>query len=1046
MERAVSVTSTEQIPLIFDVDVLVIGGWLAGVSAAHGAASRGLRVALIESGTFLGHELTAWQRPWVQWRTQDRQTLETWFPVDESRVSKTEGAILPLRMDAIKLKLEDRILSAGVKLLYASRPIGYRRDGDRWLVVIGNKSGRQAIATRYIVDATDISLMAHLAGAKPVGEDGRPRNDSGASVVHRTIEFIGVPQQDVRQYDVPPDLGVSGSKLTFYPGGASEDHVYVDIPLAFEAAGERSLEADFDVEMRSRAKSLEVAEYLCTKAEAFARKSASLFYVCPPASHAKGQLGLGSSQVMRGEGYSPVAALDQGAALANEISNGDADPADCHFLSGTRTLRLRLPDTSLAMAGRSDHSIAYRDESELRADWPGENVAAPITSIPVLAEADVAVIGGGTSGVPAAVAAAREGVQTVLVDMNPSLGGTGTLGGINAYWMSDCTAYSREIDDRVTVWHLRLGYRRTRFEGARREADGRYRYWGGDDMWSIEVKAQVLAEMCQEAGAAIYPESLCIGTLMNGKKVAGTVLATPYGPRAVLSRISVDATGDGDVAAFGGAEYVYGSERDKMTMWTSLAYFGEPGGLGNNHTTAADVADIFDYTRFILTARRRGRKLHDHGTYVAPRQSRHILGETTLTLKDEVLLAHHPDTIAVMYSNYDMKGVQVADLVNFGIHPPHLHIEIPYRALVPKELDSLFISGKAFSQTHDASAAPRMQRDIQLLGGVTGLAAAMAVRDGVQPRFLSVEKLRQRLLADKNLPLDIQVQREGSPEKGLQECIDAVSCEEESEWLAKPVSEAAESVSPLLRLCYAESSEVVPLLREAFAKASGERRLLLAKLLLWHRCQEGVDAVVQEVLRQCRSCDGIPPRHGRDWGGATPDHGVVPETAALLFALSRVGSLAVLPAFEAVVDRLEKSERNYRDHKTKVFSHIHAVAMGAERLAIPDFVPMLERLLAFPELQGAIRRDAPEIDMFEERKAMLVLYLARALARCGSRSGLLQLADLLNDQRSLIAKSALKELRDLTGLSLPRDRDRWREALASLPETAPPQPWELELG
>jgi hypothetical protein len=321
----------------------------------------------------------------------------------------------------------------------------------------------------------------------------------------------------------------------------------------------------------------------------------------------------------------------------------------------------------------------------------------------------------------------------------------------------------------------------------------------------------------------------------------------------------------------------------------------------------------------------------------------------------------------------------------------------------------------------------------------------MAVRDGVEPRSLSVAKLQSRLLANRNLPPGTLTQRESSSGTDVRACIEAVSCDEEWVWLAKPVSEFAECTSPLIQLCYAESSEVVPLLKEAFGKATGERRLLLARLLLWHRCEEGVDTVVREVLRLRDACGGLPPRLGRDWGGATPDHGIVPEAGALLFALARVQTPAVLPAFDAIADALSRTERDYRDHRTKVFSHIHAVAMGAERLAMPEFVPMLERLLAFPELQNAVQADAPEIDMFEERKAMLVLYLARALARCGSRDGLLQLADLLDDQRSLIAKSALRELRDLTGLALPRSRDCWREALADLPETLTPRPWELAL-
>ena len=70
--------------------------------------------------------------------------------------------------------------------------------------------------------------------------------------MRRTIEFTGVPHPGLRTYEVPESLGVWGNQVTVYPGGASEDHVYVDIPLEVEARLERSPEADFGVEMRSR--------------------------------------------------------------------------------------------------------------------------------------------------------------------------------------------------------------------------------------------------------------------------------------------------------------------------------------------------------------------------------------------------------------------------------------------------------------------------------------------------------------------------------------------------------------------------------------------------------------------------------------------------------------------------------------------------------------------------------------------------------------------------------------------------------------------------
>jgi hypothetical protein len=66
--------------------------------------------------------------------------------------------------------------------------------------------------------------------------------------------------------------------------------------------------------------------------------------------------------------------------------------------------------------------------------------------------------------------------------------------------------------------------------------------------------------------------------------------------------------------------------------------------------------------------------------------------------------------------------------------PPHLEIPIPYRALLPRRLENLLVTGKAYSCSHDALAATRMIDDLQNQGGAAGLAAALSVQDGVSPR------------------------------------------------------------------------------------------------------------------------------------------------------------------------------------------------------------------------------------------------------------------------------------------------------------------------
>lgn len=1023
VSRLIRVDNSQQIPLILEVDVLVIGGRLAGVAAAQAAAAGGLKAAVIESETYLGYEFGAWQRPWITWRNSQAGLLRAWLPLEDLPEPCPDGEHIALHMNQLKVKLEDRLLEQGVHILYASRPMTYRRERHQWLVVIGNKSGRQAVRARYLVDASEHGVMSYLAGAGA--------GAANSTLVRRTLEFTGVPRQGIQEYPVPAELGLAADAVTVYPGAFSDDHVYVDVALELEQARTRSPDSDRQVELLSRGVSLKVAEHLVRHVPAFRAA----------------KLGLGSLRTMRDTGFDASEALARGDELGKAMAAGDLSPEACYRVGGHSWEGLPLPKEPKQRPEGDAKAASLADRSAFGQSWPGETVEVTVDAVPVMAQADVLVVGGGTSGAPAAYTAAREGVSVAVVEMNSRLGGTGTVGGIKAHWMSTPNAFNDEIDRRVHEWERRVGYPEGRWDWRRTDSEGNGYVWGEDISWSIELKEQVLEEMCEEAGVSLYFDSLLVGTLLDEANVLGAVVATPYGPRAVLGHVTVDGTGDGDVAAFAGAEYTYGNERDRQTMFTSLPFYREPGGLGNNFTSAADMEDIFDYTRFILTSRRRGgrihRRFHDCGTYVAARESRHIHGEATITLEDQLMLRGYPDTVAVLFSNWDMKGQWFADIVEFGINPPHEDIDIPLRALIPHELERLIVAGKAFSLTHDACAAPRMQRDLILLGGAVGLAAASAVQERVSPRALDVGKLQRRLVETGNLPARaLEYAPPGPPD--FRALVEGLTGDEPLEWQEMLATEKALSVSPVVQLCLAPSDGVVPLLQEAFTQSEGRRRLLLARLLLFHRCADGADAVLQEVDRVFSTCDGLPRRVGDiDWSTGSPEQAIQPEVIFLINNLVRVGDRRVIRIAGTIVERLEQAGRDYRDIRAGIYDHVRTVAVAAERLTWPEFIPLLRRLLELPEVRESVFPRGFELDYFRERRAFLVLQLARGLARCGSKEGLLQLAALLADPRALVAGSAHQELRALTGMDHPRDDDRWRDALQSWPESSEPIPWQV---
>lgn len=1013
-----------KVPVIAEVDLLVVGGGLSGMPAAVAYAKKGKKVLVIEQGTFLGYEIGAWQRPWLYWNPKKEKLAKEWFPLEELPAGLKEGSIVPIHMDRYKLKLEDRLMEAGVGLLYGCLPIACSRGGSGWQVIFGSRSGRLAVRAERILDTTEQSVTVNLCGKGQCIFTGTPQKVDGKEpssklIVHRTIEFTGVKKGVPASCTVPAELGIEGNRVDIYPGAFSENHVLVDIPSRVKRAN-RSNARDQEVEAALRKKSLEVAGFLANREKSFQGA----------------KLGLGSLRVMYGESSNPLLLIESGVDLAKKLLDGTFDVGKC-IVAGSEPeegMPLTLWDAAVDQdkIGSTLEYVEKSDFNELHG-YPVIEVENP--DIPVLGSAQVLVVGGGTCGATAARTAAKEGVKTILVEMNTALGGTGTLGGVNEYWFGYRNGFTREIDERVDQWTDRLNFPRD------------FYIWALNDIWSHEIKAYALQELCTEAGVEGVFNCLVIGALMEGAKVTGAVVATPYGMGCILSEVAVDATGDGDVAAFAGAEFIYGNERDRMTMWSALAQYYAPATYGGTFTTTMYVSDVKDYTRLILTGRRIGSKPYDHASYVATRESRHIVGETVMTLSDQMRMKRYADTISLCYSNHDPKGRSTADIIYFGIIPPHLEIEVPYRALLPRKINQLLVAGKAISSTHDALAAIRMQDDFQQQGGAAGLAAALCVKNKVSPRFLNVRQLQKRLI-QKGVLRD-----EGpsfgcfpEPDPDYDVLIDSLNGDEPNEWENMGLADKAESVSPLVHLCTAKREKVLPKLEKAFTESEGKRRLMLAKLLVWHGSPVGLDVLIEEILQALKSELPLPLRMGSlRWCHPAPDHGVMTETTYLVNVLSRAADPKVMQVFTQLEEGIRTADRDYRNPRLRIFNYIESFAYAAERLVFPDFIPLLERLLELPELQNRVRVSGIEQDFIAERQAYLVICLARALARCGSRAGLLKLVEFTADNRSLLARCACDELLMLTGLMLGNKVEEWKAALADWPERFTPMPWTMNM-
>lgn len=623
-------------------------------------------------------------------------------------------------------------------------------------------------------------------------------------------------------------------------------------------------------------------------------------------------------------------------------------------------------------------------------------------------------------------------MSTVLTEMNPGLGGTGTYGGVHSYWFGRRVGFSTKVMQYVEDMHDYLHHPQPK---------------GLIPKWNIEAKSYALLKEADAAGAEILFNTFVIGALVEGNQVCGAVVATRVRPAVVRARVVIDASGDGDVAAFAGADYVYGSERDHIVMWYALAQFPRPGLTRNHFTSMVDVSNIEDYTRAILAGRRRGSKdeMHDHGIYVAPRESRHILGDDVLTLTDQLRQRRWDDVVNIAFSNHDVKGHSGSDWLRVGLIPPNLEIEIPYRALLPKRLENILVVGKAISATHDALPAIRMQADLENLGGAAALAASLAVRQRVGLRDINIRQLQERLIAAEVLPPDV-LTRTLRPriytEAELRQMIAAIPSNIPLyDYSDMELTDLHTGPILFVEICCA-GEQAVPLLEEAHRQAQGRRKTLLAQALALVGSPTGIPTLIEAIEARLAG-DTLPARtaHIR-YTQLPPDHGAMPDAAYLLYSLGMVADSRALPIWSRVVQLLASvTEQDFYDDLKGTFYYVDAVCYGMERLGAGDALPMLQRMHEYVPLHSKMQYGGFQPDFVQERLAYLELVIGRALARCGGVDGYIILVSYLNDSRALLAEHAHSELVAITGEDYGKDAQAWSRWIEFNGDLLPRVPW-----
>ncbi len=215
-----------------------------------------------------------------------------------------------------------------------------------------------------------------------------------------------------------------------------------------------------------------------------------------------------------------------------------------------------------AGASNSDAQEPGKDTSPV-VSGERTHIVVPEKKVEVMAEADVLVCGGGPAGVAAACAASRCGAKTVLLERWPFLGGMGTAALVNIWHLSD---RQKIVIGGIIGEAIERAERRNwiRFRGSvnRHETHD----------FDPEGMKIVFHDMLEASGVRTICCLVAGEPMVDNGRIRGVLVDTKRGRRAILAKIVIDATGDGDVAAKAGVAFDYGRESDGLVQGMTMMY------------------------------------------------------------------------------------------------------------------------------------------------------------------------------------------------------------------------------------------------------------------------------------------------------------------------------------------------------------------------------------------------------------------------------------------------------------------------------------------
>ncbi|MGH0053443.1 MAG: FAD-dependent oxidoreductase [Sphaerochaetaceae bacterium] len=464
-------------------------------------------------------------------------------------------------------------------------------------------------------------------------------------------------------------------------------------------------------------------------------------------------------------------------------------------------------------------------------------IIEPQRSLPIRTDCDVLVAGGGTAGCIAALAAARQGVKTVLIEQQGSLGGTIINGAVTVHSFFNVYETTEGGEEKQVVKGIAEEIFNRIVEAGGSPGHVKVITGGGYDPYCSpidhEVAKAVLAEMMEEAGVNVFLHSFVSDVIMNGNTIRGVVMESVSGREAILCKSCVDCTGNGDIAAHAGAPF--GELHSKYSVDLTFGIAGidfdkfvtyiEENNLCMQKAIGTKLDGTEGYIRYCvqfgdvpeieLECKKNQELL---GKTAAPSMGRRLGASFTSLYKDSVSYVNfyrlgigglnptdveevtrgemilHKDVIRIaqwlrtnipgfaqcyiswtaqqmanrasriIKAEYDLSDEEICNATKFedeiaytGFHDLSMsghkikdagYVGLPYRMLIPKKVKGLLVAGKSLTSEQAAHQCTRIGVACMSMGQAAGTAAALAVKQGINPDKIEVKELQKKLKED----------------------------------------------------------------------------------------------------------------------------------------------------------------------------------------------------------------------------------------------------------------------------------------------------------